>query len=57
MNFTRNLERFYASGMNVCTKSEKKEKKEIHIDSREGQDKDSEPQAEEDSASQEWKYN
>jgi hypothetical protein len=36
MNFSRNLEKFYSSGMNVCTKSEKKEKKEIHIDSSEG---------------------
>jgi hypothetical protein len=29
MNFTRNVEKFYNSGMNICTKIEKKEKKEI----------------------------
>jgi hypothetical protein len=29
MNFTRNVEKFYSSGMNICTKIEKKQKKEI----------------------------
>jgi hypothetical protein len=32
LNFTRNVDKFYSQGMNVCTKLEKKEKKVLKLE-------------------------
>jgi hypothetical protein len=52
MNFTRNVEKFYSSGMNICTKVEKKVKQEIGASVPEGT-----TEAADDGPQHEWRYN
>ena len=57
VNFTRNVEKFYNSGMNICTKTEKKEKKIIEEEEKESSNDYTPEQIKEKEAESQWEYN
>ena len=58
VNFTRNVEKFYNAGMNICTKSEAKgSKKLIHEDDDESSSFPTMQDLQDDADAPKWEYN